>query len=55
MQLAVLAVPPLRRLFEVSALSGVQWLPFVGLAVGTVTLVEVLKWVPPRQRAAASA
>jgi Ca2+-transporting ATPase len=55
MQLAVLAVPPLRRLFEVEVLSGAQWLLVVGLALAPVTLVEVLKWVPRRERAAASA
>jgi len=48
MQLAVMAVPPLRRLFEVSVLSGAQWLLVVGLALAPVTLVEVLKWVPRR-------
>jgi Ca2+-transporting ATPase len=54
MQLAVVVVPPLRRLFEVAVLSGGQWLLVVGLAVAPVTLVEVLKWVPRRERAAAA-
>jgi Ca2+-transporting ATPase len=55
LQLAVLAVPPLRRLFEVEVLSGAQWLLVVGLALVPVTLVEVLKWVPRRAGAAAEA
>jgi Ca2+-transporting ATPase len=48
MQLAVVAVPPLRRLFEVEMLSGRQWLLAAGLALAPVTLVEVLKWIPRR-------
>ena len=43
------------RMFEVSMLSGVQWLLVIGLALGSVALVEVLKWVPWRERGAASA
>jgi len=45
MQLAVLLLPPLQRVFSVVALGPVQWLAVLGLAVAPVLVCELSKWL----------
>ena len=45
MQLAVLLLPPLRRVFSVVALGPVQWLAVLGLAVAPILVCELAKWL----------
>lgn len=45
MQMAVLTLPPLQRVFSVVALGPVQWLAVLGLAVAPVLVCELSKWL----------
>ena len=45
MQLAVLLLPPMQRVFSVAALGPVQWLAVLGLAMAPVLVCELSKWL----------
>ncbi|MBQ3135072.1 MAG: calcium-translocating P-type ATPase, PMCA-type [Oscillospiraceae bacterium] len=48
MQLAVLTLPPLQRVFSVVSLGPVQWLAVLGSAVSPVLVCELAKWLGRR-------
>lgn len=45
LQLAVLTLPPLQRLFSVVTLGAVQWLAVLGLAMVPILVCELSKWL----------
>ncbi len=45
MQMAVLTLPPLQKIFSVVSLGPVQWLAVLGLAVAPVLVCELSKWL----------
>lgn len=48
MQLAVLTLPPLQRIFSVVALGPVQWLAVLALAMAPILVCELSKWLDRR-------
>ena len=52
MQLSVLCLPLLQKIFHTVTLTAVQWLAVLGLAIAPVVICEAVKWGARRKRAA---
>ena len=48
LQLAVVLLPPLQSMFQVTALNGVQWITVLALALVPLLVCETVKWVRRR-------
>jgi magnesium-transporting ATPase (P-type) len=53
LQAAAGTVPFMQRLFKAAPLGWEQWLVVLTLAAAPVTLIEVMKWLPPGRPARA--
>jgi len=45
LQLVVVFIPALRKVFELAALTGIQWLIVLGMCFGMLFFVEIQKWI----------
>ena len=48
LQLAVVLLPPLQSMFQVTALNGVQWITVLALALVPLLVCETVKWARRR-------